>query len=92
MKLREVIDLNRLLEVSCGDCHARTPLDPTFFAKRRGFDATLGELRQQLVCPGCGSAEIEIAAVWPSRVREPVSEWTVAKANADVRLPQARIK
>jgi len=65
MKLREVIGLNRLLEVACAECRARTPLDPNFFVSRRGLETSLDELRPHLVCPCCGSAEIGIAAVRP---------------------------
>lgn len=60
MKLLEVIERDELLEVRCNDCHARTPLDPAFFAARRGPDIELGVLRGRLVCPGCGSTDFEL--------------------------------
>lgn len=60
MKLREVIDRAEVLEVRCNDCRARTPLDPAFFAARRGAEIELGVLRHRLVCPGCGSSDFEL--------------------------------
>jgi len=62
LKLLEVIGLNRLLEVTCAECRARTPLDPSLFVSRRGLETSLDELERHLVCPCCGSAEIKIAA------------------------------
>ncbi|MBI1361601.1 MAG: hypothetical protein GC155_15090 [Alphaproteobacteria bacterium] len=60
MKLADVIDLNRVLEVVCDECCQRTPLDPTFFVTRRGLAARIEDIGSTLVCPCCGSHDIEL--------------------------------
>lgn len=65
MKLRDVLDHDRLLLVACNDCHGKTPLDPAGFALRVGVHADVADLIHDLNCPVCGSADIELGAHSP---------------------------
>lgn len=72
MKLGDVLDHDQLLLVACQDCNAKTPLDPAYFALRLGVNAPVSDLRHEVLCPVCGSAEIEIGVHSPLERREPV--------------------
>ncbi len=65
MKLRDVLDHDRLLLVACDDCHARTPLDPVSFALRLGVDTDIADLVHDMTCPVCGSTEITLGSHSP---------------------------
>jgi Zn finger protein HypA/HybF involved in hydrogenase expression len=60
MRLRDVLDRHQLLLVNCNDCDASTPLDPVRFALELGTQAELESLAHGMVCPVCGSADIEL--------------------------------
>ena len=64
MKLRDYVVRYCLIELRCGECHSKTPLDPAFFLARRG-NIDSSELAQDLVGPACGSPDIELDAVSP---------------------------
>lgn len=70
MKLRDVLDNDRLLLVACNDCHAKTPLDPSYFALRHGAQADVAALEHDLLCPSCGSGDIALRAFSPVEQRE----------------------
>jgi hypothetical protein len=70
MKLRDLLDQDRLLLVACDDCHAKTPLDPAPFALRYGVDLRVAALTHDLRCPSCGSADIALRAFSPIEKRE----------------------
>jgi hypothetical protein len=65
MKLCDVLDHDRLLLVVCEDCTGKTPLDPAPFALRFGVHAGLSEIKPEIVCPMCGSAEIRLSTFSP---------------------------
>ena len=67
MRLSDFVRRSQLLEICCGDCEAETPLDPSFFLARRG-DITVAELCHRLVCGGCGSGDINLAALAPLKM------------------------
>jgi ribosomal protein S27E len=69
--LADVIVGGRLLEIRCTDCHAKTPIDPAFFHRRRG-DIELNALRLTLVCPGCGCRQIGLEMIAPLKDKEEV--------------------
>jgi Zn finger protein HypA/HybF involved in hydrogenase expression len=69
MKLRDVLDHDRLLLVACNDCHGKTPLDPAGFALRVGAHTDVADLIHDLTCPVCGSAEIELGSHSPVEAR-----------------------
>jgi Zn finger protein HypA/HybF involved in hydrogenase expression len=70
MKLRDLLDHDRLLLVACEDCHAKTPLDPASFALRHGAQTDVATLIDDLLCPSCGSTEITLRAFSPVEQRE----------------------
>lgn len=70
MKLRDLLDHDRLLLVACDDCHAKTPLDPANFALRHGVQTDVSDLTGDMLCPSCGSAEIALRAFSPVEQRE----------------------
>ena len=69
MDLNDVFAHRHLLEVACEECRTRTPLDPTLFASRHGLNTRLKDIEQSLVCPSCGSADIELLSQAPHSPR-----------------------
>jgi len=67
MRLSDFLRRGQLLEIRCGDCRAKTLIDPSFFLARRG-DITAAELRRRLVCGGCVSGDIELVALVPPKM------------------------
>jgi hypothetical protein len=67
LRLSDFVRRSQLLEIRCDDCHAKTPIDPSFFLARRG-DIAVAELRSRLVSAGCGSGDIELAAFAPAKM------------------------
>ncbi len=65
MRLRDLLDQDRLLLVRCFDCNAKTPLDPVSFALRLGVHAPIADIEPELVCPVCGSADITLGTHSP---------------------------
>ena len=82
MKLRDVLDHDQLLLVSCQDCNAKTPLDPAYFALRLGVNAPVSDLRHEVLCPVCGSAEIVLGVHSPVVQRETATPIAVSGAHA----------
>ncbi len=82
MKLRDVLDHDRLLLVACNDCHGKTPLDPARFALRVGVHTDVADLIHELNCPVCGSADIEIGSHSPVEALRPA-----ASAPAEIARP-----
>ena len=72
MKLRDLLDHDRLLLVACDDCHAKTPLDPAHFALRYGVHGDISALKPEIVCPSCGSHDFTLRAFSPIEPVEPV--------------------
>lgn len=70
MKLRDLLDQDRLLLVACNDCNGKTPLDPAAFALRLGVQTSIADLAHDLTCPVCGSADIALGAFSPLEKRE----------------------
>ncbi len=70
MKLRDVLNHDRLLLVSCHDCNSKTPLDPAYFALRLGVEHTVEDIAPEMHCPICGSADITLSAHSPLERRE----------------------
>jgi hypothetical protein len=68
MTLRDLVVRGQLVELCCAECRTRTPLDPAFFLARRG-DIELGSLGDTLVCPACGSADIDLRSLVPHEGR-----------------------
>ncbi len=60
MTLGEVIAAGLQVTVDCQepDCRAQTPVDPRFFAGRRGATTTLKQLATRVHCMACGSSKI----------------------------------
>lgn len=73
MKLRDVLDHDRLLLVACNDCHGKTPLDPARFALRVGVHTDIADLLHELNCPVCGSADIVISSHSPLETHRPAT-------------------
>lgn len=65
MKLRDVLNHDRLLLVSCHDCNSKTPLDPAYFALRLGVEHAVEDIAPEMLCPICGSADITLSAHSP---------------------------
>lgn len=65
MKLRDVLDHDRLLLVACHDCHAKTPLDPARYALRVGVHADISDLLHDMTCPVCGASDITLGSHSP---------------------------
>src|SRR5690242_103412 len=63
MRIGGIVALGLVLEMKCPDCGAVTRLDPSFFAARLGGHAHLSQIRNRLVCTGCGSSRITLRAV-----------------------------
>lgn len=76
MKLGDLLDHDLLLLVTCHDCNAKTPLDPAYFALRLGANAPVSDLRHEVLCPACGSADIALG------VHSPVMHHAAAEADA----------
>ena len=70
MRLRDVLDNDRLLLVVCHDCNGKTPLDPAYFALRLGLDHAVEDIAPEIHCPVCGSADITLGAHSPIERRE----------------------
>jgi hypothetical protein len=68
MTLRDLVVKSRLIELCCAECRSKTPLDPAFFLARRG-DIELRSLGDKLVCPACGSADIDLKSIGPDEER-----------------------
>jgi hypothetical protein len=79
MRLREVLDQDRLLLVACHDCTSRTPLDPASFALRLGTHTEVADLGHDVLCPVCGSADNTLGVFSPVEKRE-----RVGASSADV--------
>lgn len=73
MKLRDVLDHDRLLLVACDDCHAKTPLDPASFALRVGVHTDIADLVHDMSCPVCGAADITLGSHSPLEAPAPAS-------------------
>lgn len=82
MKLRDVLDHDQLLLVACHDCNAKTPLDPAYFALRLGVHASIADLRHEVLCPVCGSAEITLGVHSPVVTRDATAPTTASGAHA----------
>jgi hypothetical protein len=65
MKLRDLLNNDRLILVVCDDCGGRTPVDPAQHALRVGVDTAVADLKADMTCPVCGSAEISLASYSP---------------------------
>lgn len=66
MKLGESVRTGRVIACFCAACLAKTSLDPRFFLVRRG-DVELDQLKNRVVCGGCGSRSIDLLPVEPER-------------------------
>lgn len=65
MKLRELLDSDQLILVVCDECRAKTPVDPAPPALEHGVNADVSDLRSNLNCPICGSADVTLQAYSP---------------------------
>ena len=65
MNLRELVERGQLLQVRCGDCNARIPVDPNKAEVVYGQDSEVSALSGQVTCPSCGSAETTLSAWTP---------------------------
>jgi Zn finger protein HypA/HybF involved in hydrogenase expression len=60
--LDETILKHRALLLDCRHCKQRTNLRAQFFAQRFSLSIDLKEIAKTLVCPGCGSNEVDLVA------------------------------
>ncbi len=65
MKFRDLLNNDQLILVACQDCGGKTPVDPALPALEHGVDADVDDLRSDLHCPICGSADVELRAHSP---------------------------
>lgn len=65
MKFRDLLNNDQLILIACQDCGGKTPVDPAPPALELGVDADVDDLRSDLNCPVCGSADVELRAHSP---------------------------